>query len=65
MLLSTIACVFSALLITQGTLAALTPDQVVTNINIVATLSGNTDDALSELSTSTSPSDAATIGHVS
>ena len=65
MLLSTIASVFSALLITQGTLAALTPAQVVTNVNIVAALSADTDTALSQLSTSSTPSDASAIGRVS
>ena len=65
MLLSTIASVFSALLITQGTLAALTVQQVVDNVNIVATVSGNADAALSQLSTETTPSGATKIGQVS
>ena len=65
MLLSTIASVFSALLITQGTLAALTIQQVVDNINIVATASRNADTALSQLSTETTSSGATDISQVS
>ena len=64
MLLSTIASVFSALLITQGTLAALTPQQVADAINDLAVLLGKTNTALSVLSTSTSPSDVASIADV-
>lgn len=64
MLLSTIASVFSALLITQGTLAALTPQQVADAINDLAVLLGQTNTALSVLSTSTSPSDVASIADV-
>ena len=64
MLLSTIASAFSALLITQGTLAALTSQQVVDNINIVATLSGDANTALSKLSTNSTSSSATTISQV-
>ena len=64
MLLSIIASVFSALLIIQGTLAALSPSQVVTDIDIVATVSRNANTALSQLSTSSTSSDATTISEV-
>ena len=65
MLLSTIASVFSALLITQGTLAALTPQQVVAGIQVVTTLSADANTALSLLSTSTTPPDVTSINGVS
>ena len=65
MLRSTIASAFSVLLIIQGAFAALTPDQVVTNIGIVTTRSGNANNALSQLSTTSSSSQAAAIGQVS
>ena len=65
MLLSTIASIFFALLITQGTLAALTPQQVVVNINTVATISADANTALSPLSTSSTPSEADAISRVS
>jgi hypothetical protein len=54
MLMSTIASVFFAFLFGQGTLAALTPKQVVANINIVAAVSRNTNDVLMQVSTTMS-----------
>ena len=54
-----------ALLITQGTFADLSPQQVVNNINTVASISASTNNALSQLSTSLTSSDATTIEGVS
>ncbi|KAF8814355.1 hypothetical protein BYT27DRAFT_7082424 [Phlegmacium glaucopus] len=62
MLFSTIASVFSAILMTQSTLAALTPQQVVDNINILAAVSANANAALSQLTTTTPPAQVVIIG---
>ncbi|KAJ7190088.1 hypothetical protein GGX14DRAFT_580120 [Mycena pura] len=50
------------LVVSGGALAALTPAQVVTNIGIVTTVSGDINSILSTLSTSTTASDVATMG---
>lgn len=60
-----IASVFSALLFSQSALAALTPQQVVVNINIVTVASNQANTALSQLTTSTSPQKVHDIGQVS
>ena len=58
MLFRSAAAILSGILFAQGTLAALTPAQVVTNINIVTAVSADINDALSSISTS---SDAPTV----
>jgi hypothetical protein len=65
MLFLPIAAIFLPFLSILGALAALTPDQVVTNVNIVATVSGNLNSLLQGLTTSTDPSTVRTIGRVS
>ena len=55
MLFRFIATVTSAAFIAQGALAALTPDQVVTNIGIVTTISQKASDALSPITYTSSP----------
>ncbi|KAF8591047.1 hypothetical protein K439DRAFT_1627131 [Ramaria rubella] len=60
MLFSAVA--LSGLLLAPRAFAALTPAQVVTNINIVTTASGNLNTLTSSLSTSTDPADVPTIG---
>ncbi|KAJ6615791.1 hypothetical protein B0H10DRAFT_48348 [Mycena sp. CBHHK59/15] len=52
----------SSILSPQGALAALTVTNVVTNIGIVTAVSGNMNDVLSGLTTSTSPSQVPTMG---
>jgi hypothetical protein len=52
----------AAALFSQGVLAQLTPDQVVTNVKIVTSVSGNLDSVLQGLSTSTSAADVSTMG---
>ncbi|KAJ7196436.1 hypothetical protein GGX14DRAFT_575002 [Mycena pura] len=49
------------LVVSGVALAALTPDQVVTNIGIVTTVSGDLNNILGTLSTSTDPDDVETI----
>jgi hypothetical protein len=48
---------FASLLVAKDALAALSVSQVVANIGIVTTVSGNLNGAISQLSTSSSPSD--------
>lgn len=50
MLFHIIAAIASVAFISQGALAALTPDQVVTNIGIVTTLSTNANTELLDIS---------------
>ena len=60
MLFRTIA----TLLFTQAALAALTPDQVVTNIGIVTTVSGDLNTGLGGLTTSSGEGDVSTMAGV-
>jgi len=60
MLFRTIA----TLLFTQAALAALTPDQVVTNIGIVTTVSGDLNSVLGGLTTSSGEGDVSTMAEV-
>jgi len=57
--------IVSTLLLAQGALAALTPDQVVTNIGIVTAVSGDINNSLQSLTTSTGPANVGTISQVS
>ncbi|KAJ6619198.1 hypothetical protein B0H10DRAFT_1913109 [Mycena sp. CBHHK59/15] len=52
----------SSILSPRGALAALTVDEVVTNVGIVTSVSGNINDLLGGLTTSTSPSQVRTMG---
>jgi hypothetical protein len=54
----------SSVLFAQAALAALTPDQVVTNIGIVTTVSGDLNSILNGLTTSSSGPDAKTMQKV-
>ncbi|KAH9035232.1 hypothetical protein EDB85DRAFT_2288783 [Lactarius pseudohatsudake] len=51
-----IAAFASVAFISQGAVSALTPDQIVTNVNIVTQVSKDANDLLSQLSPSTPPS---------
>ena len=51
MLFRSAAAILSGILFAQGTLAALTPAQVVTNIGIVTQVSGNINSALLQITT--------------
>lgn len=64
MLFHSVAALFSGILFAQGALAQLTPDQVVFNIGIVTTTSGNLNNALGGLSTTSTPEQVQTIGQV-
>lgn len=56
--------ILSGVLFAKATLAALTPDQVVTNIGIVTRVSGDLNSVLSGLATVPTPQDLATMGQV-
>jgi hypothetical protein len=56
---------FASLLVAKDALAALSVSQVVANIGIVTTVSGNLNGAISQLSTSSSPSDVQAAANVS
>ena len=51
MLFPSVATFLIPLLFTQGAIAALTPQQVVTNVGIVTKVSGDLNDALGSLTT--------------
>jgi hypothetical protein len=65
MLFRIIAAVASVALIAQGALAQMTPDQVVFNIGVVTTASGNAANTLSLITTDTGLVDIETAGQVS
>ena len=65
MLFTLVAALLTSLLFTQSAIAALTPDQVVTNIGIVTTISGNLNDALQGLTTNLDPDAVQTLATVS
>ena len=65
MLFRFIATFASVALVAQGALAALTVQQVVTNIGVVTTVSSNAATAISQINTNSSPSDIENAGQVS
>ncbi len=64
MLFRTIASIAAVAFASQGAIAELTVEQVVVNINLVATVSGQANDALSQLPTVPTPSQAKDIATV-
>ena len=65
MLFRFIATVASAAFIAQGALAALSPDQVVTNVGFVTIVSKQANDALSPITSTSSRDDIETAAKVS
>ena len=65
MLFRSVASLFAGALFIGGALAALTPADVVTNIGIVTQVSGNLNNVLGGLSTSTRPAQVRTMSQVS
>ena len=65
MLFRVIVAVASVAFISQGAFAQLTIQQVVTNVNIVATVSGQTNDMISQISPSTPSPQVGTAAQVS
>jgi hypothetical protein len=65
MLFRTIATFTSVALMAQGAFAALTVNQVVNNIGIVTTVSGDATNAISQINPNSSPSDIQAAGQVS
>ena len=65
MLFRSIATFASVALVAQGALAALTVQQVVTNIGIVTKVSGDAATAISQITTNSSPTDIQNAGQVS
>ncbi|KIM37545.1 hypothetical protein M413DRAFT_76837 [Hebeloma cylindrosporum] len=61
MLFRPIICLVSSVLFTQAAVAALTPDQVVTNIGIVTTISGDLNSILGGLTTSSQQEEVRTM----
>jgi hypothetical protein len=60
-----IAAVASAAFISQGALAQLTVPLIVTNVGIVTTVSANANNALSQITTSSTPSEVEATAKVS
>lgn len=65
MLFRFIATVASAAFIAQGALAALSPDQVVTNVGFVTIVSKQANDALSPITSTSSRDDIETAAKAS
>lgn len=65
MLFPPVAALLAPLLFAQGAIAALTGPQVVTNIGIVTTVSGDLNDALGLLTTKSDPATVKNIAVVS
>lgn len=64
MLFRSLAALFSGVLLAQGALAQLTQVQVINNIKIVTSVSGNLNDVLGGLTTATGHGDVTTMCHV-
>ena len=65
MLFRIVATVASVALIAQGALGQLTPDQVVTNVGLVTTASGDAAKTLSLITTETNPANIPPASQVS
>jgi hypothetical protein len=65
MLFRVIATVASVAFVAQGALAQLTIEQVVTNIGIVTTVSGNAANTINSITPQSSPSDVTNAAQVS
>lgn len=64
MLFKSTFAVFLGVVFAHGSLAALTPDQIVSNIGVVTNVSANLNSLLGELTTSTSPGQISTFAQV-